>query len=488
VKIGLEFPQRYYPRSFLGLLLLAFLLVAAPLIIAFYNAAVYVEQLAGQSQTAVAQAAQASRGSRLLVEQTTALERVVRQYLILDDEDLLNDYARLRANFKANTSELSLQPLDEVQLAELNNTIDMEQALYDQLARKPETRQEKTALIGGYMVLSDLARNVLNTSNALIDREVESMRRTGERAQNILWLQLAATIPLGVLLAIGVTIFIARPIRQLDQAIRRLGAGEFESDIRVVGPADLKYLGDRLEWLRQRLIELEQQKRLFLRHVSHELKTPLTALREGSELLLVGTAGTLSPGQHEIVEILKQKSLQLQRLIEDLLNYHRVQESVARLDLGEVRFDHVVEQVIEDHRLAVQARRIRADLDLDPVTLQADQDKLRAVVANLVSNAIKFSPDEGMISLALRQEGDEVVLDIGDAGPGVPAEDRERIFDWFYQGGGAPRGRLRGSGLGLAIAREFVQAHGGRIEILHETGPGAHFRVTVPSGTSSQAA
>jgi len=109
------------------LLLLAFLLVAAPLVIAFYNAAVYVEQLAGQSQTAVSQAARASRGSRLLVEQTTALERVVRQYLILDDEELLSDYARLRANFKANTSELSLQPLDELQLRELNNTIDMEQ-------------------------------------------------------------------------------------------------------------------------------------------------------------------------------------------------------------------------------------------------------------------------------------------------------------------------------------------------------------------------
>src|SRR6267142_2328052 len=294
MKIGLEFPQRYYPRSFLSLLLLAFFLVAAPLIVAFYNAAVYVEQLAGQSQTAVSQAAQASRGSRLLVEQTTAL-------------------------------------------------------------------------VGGYMVLSDLARNVLNTSNALIDREVESMRRTGERAQRILWLQLAATIPLGILLAVGVTLLIARPIRQLDQAIRRLGAGEFEGDIRVGGPADLKYLGSRLDWLRQRLIELEQQKRLFLRHVSHELKTPLTALREGSELLAEGTAGPLSSEQREIVGILQQKSVQLQQLIEGLLNYHRAQESGGRLELTAVRFDEVVEQVLDDHRLAILARGIRADLRLDPV-------------------------------------------------------------------------------------------------------------------------
>jgi two-component system sensor histidine kinase GlrK len=482
VKIDIDFPQRYYPRSFLALLLLAFLLVAAPLVIAFYSAAVYVEQLAGQSQTAVSQAARASRGSRLLVEQTTALERVVRQYVILDDEELLNDYARIRANFKTNTSELSLQPLDELQLTELNHAIDTEQSLFEQLMRKPVTREGKTSLVGGYMVLSDLARNVLNTSNALIDREVETMRQTGERAQGTLWLQLAATLPLGVLLAIGVTIFIARPIRQLDQAIRRLGAGELEGEIKVVGPADLKYLGNRLDWLRQRLIELEQQKRLFLRHVSHELKTPLTALREGSELLVEGTAGPLSPGQHEIVQILRQKSLQLQRLIEDLLNYHRAQESMGRLDLKAVRLDQVVEQVLEDHRLAVQARGIRADLRLDPVTLLADEEKLRAVAANLVSNAVKYSPDEGMISLALRKQGDEVVLDIEDAGPGIPVKDRERIFDWFYQGGDAHQGRLRGSGLGLAIAREFVMAHRGRIEILQESGPGAHFRVILPSG------
>jgi len=483
MKIGLDFPQRYYPRSFLSLLLLAFALVAAPLIVAFYNAAVYVEQLAGQSQTAVSQAAQASRGSRLLVEQTTALERVVRQYLILDDEELLKDYARLRANFKANTSELSLQPLDEPQLNELNNTIDKEQGLYEQLLGRPKAEADKKALVEGYVVLSELARDVLNTSNALIDREVESMRRTGERAQRILWLQLAATIPLGILLAVGVTLLIARPIRQLDQAIRRLGAGEFEGDIRVGGPADLKYLGSRLDWLRQRLIELEQQKRLFLRHVSHELKTPLTALREGSELLAEGTAGPLSSGQLEIVGILQQKSVQLQQLIEGLLNYHRAQESVGRLELTAVRFDEVVEQALDDHRLAIQARGIRADLRLDRVILQADEEKLRAVAANLVSNAVKYSPDEGMISLALRRVGDEVVFDVRDAGPGIPPEDHDRIFDWFYQGEDVHRGRLQGSGLGLAIAREFVVAHGGRIEVVRGAVAGAHFRVTLASGT-----
>lgn len=480
MKIGLELSSRYYPKSFLGLLLLAFALVATPLIVAFYNAAIYVEQLADQSQTAVAQAAETSRGGRLLVEQTTALERVVRQYLILDDVELLQDYARLRANFKANTSRLSLQPLDELQLRELNNTIEKEQTLYDELLRSPMTRADKTALVEGYVALSDLAGDVLNTSNALIDREVENMRRTGERAQRILWLQLLATIPLGVLLAVGVTLLIANPIRQLDQAIRRLGAGNFEGNIRVGGPADLKYLGDRLEWLREQLVELEEQKLLFLRHVSHELKTPLTALREGAELLYEGTAGSLSAAQSEIVEILRQKSLQLQHLIEDLINYHRTHESIGRLELAAVRADRIIEGVIEDHRLAAQARGIRADLRLEPVELRADAEKVRAVVANLVSNAIKYSPEGGIICLMLRREYDNVIIDVGDAGPGIPPEDRERVFDWFYQGEQSHHGRVRGSGLGLAIAREFVVAHGGRVEVVNTRAGGALFRVTLP--------
>jgi len=480
MKIGLELSSRYYPRSFLGLLLLAFALVATPLIVAFYNAAVYVEQLADQSQTAVAQAAETSRRSRLLVEQTTALERVVRQYLILDDVELLQDYARLRANFKTNTGRLALQPLDELQLRELNSTIEKEQTLYDRLLNSPMTRADKTALIEGYVALSDLAGDVLNTSNALIDREVENMRRTGERARRILWLQLLATIPLGVLLAVGVTFLIASPIRQLDQAIRRLGAGNFEGDIRIGGPADLKYLGDRLEWLREKLVELEQQKQLFLRHVSHELKTPLTALREGAELLSEGTAGPLSAAQGEIVEILRQKSLRLQHLIEDLINYHRAHESIGRLHLDSVRADRIIKEVIEDHRLAAQARGIRAELQLDPVELRADAEKLRAVVANLVSNAIKHSPEGGIISLMLRNEDDNVIIDVGDTGPGIPLEDRDRVFDWFYQGEHSRQGRVRGSGLGLAIAREFVIAHGGRVELMDGRAGGALFRVILP--------
>ena len=116
---------------------------------------------------------------------------------------------------------------------------------------------------------------------------------------------------------------IARPIRQLDQAIRQMGTADFTHAIEVNGPQDLRYVGQRLEWLRTRLNELEQQQTRFLRHVSHELKTPLTAVREGAELLRDNVGGRLSPEQQEIVRIVRENTLSLQKLIEDLLTYHQ---------------------------------------------------------------------------------------------------------------------------------------------------------------------
>src|SRR3990170_4925292 len=136
MKMGIELSRHYYPRSFLRLVLFSFGAVALPLALAFVNVAVLVERMSDQSQSAVGQAAHAARASRQLMEHTTALERVVRQYLVLEDAGLLEDYERVRKRFKATTSELSLLPLDEPQLLELNRTIDKEQALYEDMLRR----------------------------------------------------------------------------------------------------------------------------------------------------------------------------------------------------------------------------------------------------------------------------------------------------------------------------------------------------------------
>jgi two-component system sensor histidine kinase GlrK len=481
----LKFANFYYPKSFLKLLLIGFVVVSAPLVVALVNAAISMQRLATMSESAVDQAAQAARSSRLLMEQALSMERVVRQYVILDDAGLLDDYAKIRANFKRTTSELSLLPLDELQLSELNRTIDKEQALYEALSTQPQEGPDRRKLIEGYVDLSGLAKNVLNESNLLIDREVDRMRATAAETQRTLFIELAAAFPLGLAIAALFAFLIARPIRQLERAIRRLGAGDYDAALDVQGPADLEYLGERLEWLRRRLAAVEEQKARFLRHVSHELKTPLTALREGSELLADGAAGPVTREQREIVAILQSNSVRLQRLIEDLLHYQRAVAGVEELNLAKVDLAEIAHGAVDGQKLNATGRAIEFAVEAKPAPLLGDEEKLRVVVDNLLSNAVKYSPEGGTVRVAVLPRAREVCLEVADEGPGVPESDRDKVFDWFFQGARPTGARVKGSGLGLAIAREFAVAHGGTIEALE--GPGGRFRVTLPQVAARRA-
>jgi len=475
--IAFELPRAYYPRSFLKLLAIGFALVLAPMVVAFVYAAFHVETLSSQARAAVDQAAEAARESRLLIEEVTSMERLVRQYMILGDAGLVADYKTVRARFKQTTSALSLLPLDEGQLWELNQVIDSEQRLFSRLGDQDLSTGARDALVQGYVHLAVRARRVLDQSNELIERGIARMRETAASARKTLLVQLAVTLPLGIAVAAAIGLLIARPIRQLDAAIRRLGQAEFSAGIKVDGPADLAHLGERLEWLRHRLAETEEQKALFIRHVSHELKTPLTALREGTALLADGASGPLTGPQQEIVSILSRSALELGGMIERLLDYQRAMASLSSLDLVRADFAEIATRAVEPHRLQAASRGVRVKLDAKPTPLVADAEKLRVVVDNLVSNAIRFSPEGGTVSISARREGSEAVLEVADSGPGVALEDRDRIFDWFFRG----HGTAGGSGFGLAIARELVGAHGGRVELVEKPGPGARFRVSVPA-------
>lgn len=477
----------FYPRSFLKLLSLAFLAAALPLVVALVQAALDVKLLAERSREAVEQTARAARASRQLVDQAVALERVARQYLVLDDRTLLQDYDTLRGRFKATSSELSLLPLDEAQLTELNRTIDTEAALYERLFQGAKT--QRVSLAADYAHLGELARGVAQISNAMIDRDTERLGQLAAESERLLWQRLGLMLLLGIGAASLAAYLIARPVRELDRAIRRLGSGDLERPVAVRGPEDLERLGQRLDWLRQRLAELEAEKTRFLRHVSHELKTPLTALREGAELLADGSVGRLEPSQQEVVGILQSKSRQLQALIERLLDTQRALDELGRLRPEPLALDVLVRKVAGEQALAAEARGIKFRFDLVSLTVLGDGAKLATVVDNLLSNAIKYSPPGGMIALSLQRQDRVAWLEVRDQGPGVPATDRERIFDWFYLGRGRPgesAGSVAGSGLGLAIARELAQAHHGRLEVLaREEGgqpefAGACFRLTLP--------
>ena len=468
-----------YPRSFLGLLLTGFSVVALPLVGALAYSAWNTERLAEQSRSAVFSASQAARASRSLVNRIGSIERMAQQIAILDDPEIAADYARVHGSFRQVADELLLLPLDDAQLSALEKTVEQEQALYDALSARPRRKLDPRGVSRASGELAENAYEVLAISYLVADREVARLRTNAETVQQRLILLVIFSTAVALVIALALTHYIARPIGQLDASIRQLGGADFTRPIIVGGPEDLQTLGERLDWLRRRLAELEAEKNRFLRHLSHELKTPLTALREGAELLNDQVGGPLAPPQRQVVSIMRDNSVKLQRLIEDLLDYQRALHAAALLVPRPVALDALVKDVARGHELAMRAKGQRLVLNADKVSVVGDPEKLRSIVDNLMGNAVKFTPAGGSISVLARANGTGAVIDIIDSGPGVPADERESIFDSFFRGRAKASARVEGTGLGLAIAREFTEAHGGCISVVNERS-GGHFRVSLP--------
>ena len=474
----------YYPRSFFKLLFVGFALIALPLMFAVINNAISINRLGNQSQKAVYQAVQATQSSRKLAELIPAMERAAHQMLILGDRSLLDTYRVHRKQLLATAAEFRTLPFDTEQRNALSEIVSGEAAIYELLSNSGSRPDELQKAVRSFVALAGRAQEINRRSNALIDHEVENMRSTARQAQHITVWQLLALFPVVIFLVIGFTILIARPIRQIDAAIRRLGQADFSAPIRVGGPEDLQHLGERLDWMRLRLADLEQQKNRFLRHMSHELKTPLTALREGAELLSDEIVGKLTPEQREIAEILRHNSIELQKLIEDLLSYGASQSQKRSLDLDRVDLRRAVSRVVDDQKLAVRGKRLKLNVNVQGLALSADFEKLRVMLDNLLSNAIKFSPAGGTISIRASQAGSFVEIEVADQGPGIAAEERNLVFEPFYRGQYAADALVKGTGIGLSVVREYAQMHGGSAEIV-DKGPGAHIRVRLPLSPSA---
>lgn len=468
------------PRSLLQLTLIGFTLVSLPLLIALVTALYFVEQMAGQSQQAVYNAVQAIQNSQMIGEQVRSMERSANQYLLFQDTAFLKTYVALHRQFEQTSQHFGGLPLGPQQEARLQTLMQDEASIYQILSLNPPESEASQQAVNGFGGLNRLASALLAESNRLVDGKVHDMQKHAARSQQVLVWEALALIPTTLLFILLFTALITRPIDQMDEAIQRLGRGRFDEPVEVRGPADLRQLGERLEWLRRRLIELEEGKNRFLRHVSHELKTPLTALREGTDLLAEELPGPLNKDQQEIAGILQQNCLHLQHLIEDLLNFSAAQARSAVLDFKPVDLKALMLEVVNAHKLAAKAKHLSFEPDLADVTVVGDRDKLRTVMDNLVSNAVKYCPEQGKVMLSLGRLGNMATLDVMDTGPGISDQDKSRIFEPFYQGRTPSRGPVQGTGLGLSIVKEFVLAHQGSIEIMESAPAGAHFRIMLP--------
>jgi signal transduction histidine kinase len=287
----------------------------------------------------------------------------------------------------------------------------------------------------------------------------------------------AITIVLAVLAGLGLGAWMTRPLRRLSASARRMAGGSYEQPVAGSYPGEVQELADSLETMRKEVRRSEASLRGFVGAAAHELRTPLTSIQGFSQALLDGTADTPEQEQRSAAAIYRE-STRLRRLVEALLTLSRYDSREFRPTLVRVAVDGLVAEEVE--RLVqvglAEPGRITVQVDSDTHVV-TDADMLRQVVANLLHNAVQYGGDDP-VSVRVAVDAGGLTLEVANGGEPLSAEDRARVFDRFYRGGG---GRpTDGLGLGLALVREICEVLGGRAELV-DAGPSTRFRVMLPA-------
>ncbi|AWN16485.1 ATP-binding protein [Salinisphaera sp. LB1] len=469
------------PRSINGLVLASFAVVATPLMVAIVASVVYVNQLNAQSERLVMQGVAVTRDSKRLNSLLISMERSARQYRVLGQADLVDRFRSQAQAFEGELKSLARLHLDTVPSWNLSSLREQVAGLAQRLGTGDKQTDQVISTLNTIRHSTDA---IADQGARFVDQELDHLQRTARHARLFLLVCVFALIPAAVALGLFLTFVIARPLRQILDAVSHLGTGDFSRPVSIVAPAaELDRLGERLDWMRQRLATLDEEKQQFIRHMSHELKTPLASIREGTELLADGSVGVLSEAQREVATILQSNSQDLAALIDNLLNSATWQQQRARLEYTEFDLAALIERMVERQKLAIEARDLRVDRPRSPVILSADRDRLHLIVDNLLANAVKFSPMGGTIRIEVEYgptEGTD--LYVSDDGPGVATTERERIFEAFVRGSSTPGGKsaVKGTGIGLSVVRDCAEAHGGYAQVVVRGHRDSVFHVHIP--------
>lgn len=463
--------------SFRQLLVIAFLLIAALLGAASLRALFTLEELTLQSRDGAARSLELGQLAQSLSELSVSMERTSRQSVVLDDRVLRARVAEQAREASTLLASLSTAGLSHQRAQQWRAHV---QTVNDLLTGPPETALEREReLAHSFRELASVNAAVAVQVQKIIQQRNQALEAKLEDSRSRLAQQVTWAIVLAVAMALAFGVWFTVPLKRLENAIVDLGENRLDDAITIRGPVDLAMVGQRLNWLRLRLVELDADKSRFLRHISHELKTPLASLREGVSLLEDSVAGELNREQREIAQILRHNTNVLQGQIEDLLRFNTAAFEARQLHRQTIDLLQLLEAQADAQRLQCRARELTVTVVGQPTLVQLDPDKIGTVLANLLSNAIRYSPLKGVIRLELSTLPRLVRIDIHDQGVGVAHADRERIFEPFYRGERQPTDVVRGSGIGLSIVYEYIAAHGGRIELLPAP-VGAHFRIELP--------
>lgn len=463
-----------FPRSLRQLVMMAFLLILLPLLVLAWQAWQSLNALSAQAAQTNRTTLIDARRSEAMTNAALEMERSYRQYCVLDDRTLERVYQNQRKRYSDMLDAHAGVLPDEKLYQALREGLEGLARLQCKNSGPDEAATRRLEAFANAN-----AEMVQSTRAVVYSRGQQLQQEIAERGQFFGWQALVLFL-VSLALVLLFTRMIIGPVKGIERMINRLGEGRSLGNTVVFkGPRELRSVGQRIIWLSERLAWLESQRHQFLRHISHELKTPLASMREGTELLADEVAGPLTTEQQEIVEILDASSRNLQKLIEQLLDYNRKLADGA-VALENVEIEPLVEMVLSAHSLPARAKLMHTDVELSVPVCFAEPMLLMSVLDNLYSNAVHYGSESGNIYIRSFNQGSRVCIDVANTGSPIPDDEHAMIFEPFYQGSHQRKGAVKGSGLGLSIARDCIRRMHGELYLVPDPRADVCFRIELP--------
>jgi signal transduction histidine kinase len=313
-----------------------------------------------------------------------------------------------------------------------------------------------------------------------------SLRETIRQIQRYVMVGASIALVFGLASAVWLTLQLTRPIQELAEGAQAIGKGNLDTQIPITRKDELGSLAEEFNSMAVRLKELDRLKDDFVSSVSHELRSPLAAISGYVELLTSRPLEDINPDKRQkAFSIIQESTSRLTHFINDILDLAKIK--AGRIELRRMPFNlrKAADEIISLFAPVFEKRGLVPCVDVAPdvPVIFIDEDKIRQVMTNLVSNALKFTPSGGKVSIIGRLQGDDVLVSVADTGVGIPKESLQDVFDRFKQASGQ-NGKMtgvpKGTGLGLAIAKGIVEAHGGKIWVESELNKGSEFKFTLP--------
>jgi signal transduction histidine kinase len=286
---------------------------------------------------------------------------------------------------------------------------------------------------------------------------------------------IAATIALVIvrLLAHGMT----SPLREMADAAAAMAKGDYERRVTATSRDEVGALARAFNKMAGELAETDQLRRHLVANVSHELRTPITALQAALENLVDG----VEPPDPETLKVMLSQVERLGRLVTQLLDLSRLESGAVPLERAAFDVEPVLEHAVREQQLHAPEVDVAVVVETPGLTADGDPERVHQVVANLLENAVRYTPRGGRVEVRARRNGKGVTIEVLDDGPGIPEDEQSRIFERFYRADSARASRDGGAGLGLAIAQWIVDLHGGEIRPERRTPHGCRMVVTLPA-------